>query len=327
MDKNEQILTDYKKKIDDYKNRISEIEKDFRKISEFEKKYYDEVKEKKEKYNEEMANLKKEINYDKITEEYNIIKENYNDLLTKHKNLNSKIEMKKNIYNYLDECNKKVNLNEYILKGLEDSRVISWKIIYDNDTIKNKKGLYINEIKNYNTDLELMKENIKNNENLIIKNVSELIIEPSQRLIKTDTDKFYYSSTINTLLKDFEMKDYIWMSEQFEQALIHIFESNSETKLNKFKEDDLIQPMIFRFKFNKKVNLIQSDNLFNKSIFKFIIPDEGQLYLQRILARYLPYFLQNGFTQTNNIGILLILEQLHNHSIPIEILFSNHIIN
>lgn len=84
----------------------------------------------------------------------------------------------------------------------------------------------------------------------------------------TDPNIFYYSSYIDMDIDKFKMKELAWMSENFDQAFLHIFEGNRYTSISK----DELQPKIYQFQL-KKIQIINSQDQDNINIFDNIIED------------------------------------------------------
>ena len=97
----------------------------------------------------------------------------------------------------------------------------------------------------------------------------ELIISDFKNNITfTDPDIFYYSSYIDMDIDKFKSKELAWMSENFDQAFLHIFEGERYESISK----DELQPKIYRFQL-KKIQIINSQDHDNTNIFDNILED------------------------------------------------------
>jgi hypothetical protein len=135
--------------------------------------------------------------------------------------------------------------------------------------------------------------------------VSELsIIDKNDGDIqKLDTSIFFYSSVYNVDLDDFKNKNFLWCSDKFDQALLHLFDLTLFLKIGDRK---IVQPKIYKFKFKKNVNILTSYVSDNKSIFKYIFGD----LITELLEILKTYSIIN-FKGEKNKYILLILQELN----------------
>ena len=125
-------------------------------------------------------------------------------------------------------------------------------------------------------------------------------------LINNNLEDVFYSAYKNLNIDDFKKKYIIWFTPQLNQSLTHIFDSeNNITK--RMKEDELIQPKIFRFKLKKSIKLIKSNTVNNEYIFLNILDD-------RLIAQLLEFLNSKdikNFTGVANLYILLILDEFN----------------
>ena len=142
--------------------------------------------------------------------------------------------------------------------------------------------------------------------------VTEVKIEPSKPHIFTnDVGIKYFSSYLQSEAESFCTKNFIWMSSQLDQALLHIFHYLQTRKdIERLDEITDFQPVIYRFNL-KEINLINSPNKENKNIFKGLLPDELIGRLDDVLKRNGIKEGMNSFTKQENKYILIILEQLN----------------
>jgi len=111
----------------------------------------------------------------------------------------------------------------------------------------------------------------------------------------TDPDIFYYSSYIDMDIDKFKSKELAWMSENFDQAFLHIFEGERYESISK----DELQPKIYRFQL-KKIQIINSQDHDNTNIFDNILEDVVINEIKKTLS------IEN-FIKENNKYILYIL--------------------
>jgi len=125
-------------------------------------------------------------------------------------------------------------------------------------------------------------------------------------LINNNLEDVFYSAYKNLNIEDFKKKYIIWFTPQLNQSLTHIFDSEDNIT-TRMKEDELIQPKIFRFKLKKSIKLIKSTTVNNEYIFLNILDD-------RLIAQLLEFLNSKNiknFTQTDNLYILLILDEFN----------------
>ena len=103
----------------------------------------------------------------------------------------------------------------------------------------------------------------------------ESYITTNNNIIKLDTNIEYFHSFI--LQADvepngvFNTDKFIWFSQQFDQALLHLF--NNARSIPNVLPDTLINLFIVKFKLLKEINILKSTSVVNDNIFKKIIPD------------------------------------------------------
>ncbi len=131
--------------------------------------------------------------------------------------------------------------------------------------------------------------------------------------MKKSYDQYFYSSQINTDLNTFKNKTILWATEQFDQALLHIFD------YNRYLPNDLIQPSIYKFKLKKKIQLLISNNKNNDNIFHHKLPDTLKSKISKILHDEGIH----NFKGENNKYILYILEEI-NTFLPPEFKFDGY---
>ena len=148
-------------------------------------------------------------------------------------------------------------------------------------------------------------------------------------VIKLDTIKEYYHSLIlqtEQLQTDiFDSDKFIWFSQNFDQAFLHLF--NQARQLSNIKSEDLIYLFIVKFKLLKEINILKSQTMYNHDIFKNIIPDKCLKGIMNALAKRHHYhillfnnnssihedqfYLSGEFAGEQNKFILIILNELN----------------
>ena len=151
-----------------------------------------------------------------------------------------------------------------------------------------------------------------------------------ENIITIDSNTIYYSSFNLQEDKDFynnfKNKPYCWMSDSFDQAILHLFNGYREINGNRGRESyySIIQPLISRFTL-KSCRIINSNNRCNINIFDGILNPQFISCINFLLknacekideARY-----ANIFEKENNCYILYILQELNKYLDESEMIF------
>ena len=119
--------------------------------------------------------------------------------------------------------------------------------------------------------------------------------------IENDKKNHYSAYPTNITKENFVNKNIIWVTERYDQALLHPLD-NKQIK----------DPIIFQFKFRKYLILLQSNEFNNEKIF-----DEISIELTNKFIEFMNKNPLNGFTRdniylgNNNINILYIIEAIN----------------
>jgi hypothetical protein len=125
---------------------------------------------------------------------------------------------------------------------------------------------------------------------------------------------YYYSSYQNII--NISKRKHIWCSHIFSQTLLHVFDQIRTQK-------PTIIPHIYRFKFNRQINLIKSFNKNNINIFEYIFNKEINDKIRDYFIKKYNDSLNMIYSGEKNIRILLIL-QIINEYLPENMRFDGY---
>ncbi len=157
-------------------------------------------------------------------------------------------------------------------------------------------------------------------------------VELSKSIIKINNNTDYYNSFVLETSKNpqevFNLNRFIWFSDHFDQALLHLF--NGARILSNIDNSTMVGLYVAKFRLEKEIKVINSKSSFNNNIFDDIIPRECLLAITNALKERHHYYIilttsknklvtiypkkvfeKGNFANENNKFILVVLNELN----------------